>query len=40
MNMKRTYQTPNVDILYLDVADIIATSGMGELEDDYADDNL
>ena len=39
-HMKKAYQTPDIDILYLNVADIIATSGMGELEDDYADDNL
>lgn len=38
--MKKAYQTPDIDILYVDVADIIATSGMGDQEDDYVDDNL
>ena len=38
--MKKLYQTPDVDILYLDTADIIATSGMGDQEDDYVDDDF
>ena len=38
--MKKAYQTPDIDILYLNVADIIATSGMGDQEDDYENDNL
>ena len=39
-HMKKAYQTPDVDILYIDATDVIATSGMGEWEDDYVEDEF
>ena len=36
--MKKNYQAPDINILYVDAADLITTSGMGEQEDDTAND--
>ena len=31
--MKKNYQAPDINVLYVDVADILTTSGMGEQPD-------
>jgi hypothetical protein len=38
--MKQNYQAPDINILYVDAADLITTSGMGEQDDDYENDNM
>lgn len=38
--MKKNYQAPDINVLYVDVADILTTSGMGEQPDDVVGDEM